>query len=78
MSQKPIIKFSGSGGLYHYYLGICACLQDNYDVNELAFETISGSNFGPALLYKNIPLLQQYIIIEKRKEHFINNNSYII
>ena len=75
MSQKPVIKFEGCGGLYHYYMGICACLQDNYDVKELAFETTSGSNFGPAILFKNIPLLEHYKVWQKRKEHFVNNNS---
>ena len=43
------ISFAGSGGMYHYYLGIAKVLQDNFELNNVIFGGTSGGCF-PALL----------------------------
>lgn len=43
------ISFAGSGGMYHYYLGIAKVLQDNFDLDNVIFGGTSGGCF-PALL----------------------------
>jgi len=55
-----VLNFSGSGGLYHYYFGICACLQDETDVSSLRFKTTSGSCFPVMLLCMGLPVRSGY------------------
>jgi len=77
MNTKVKLIFEGCGGLYHYYNGICANLQDNFDIKEIHFETSSLSGLGPVFLNNNLPMLQQYKLFEKRKTNLFNNNSFL-
>ena len=43
------ISFAGSGGMYHYYLGIAKVLQDNFDLSNVIYGATSGGCL-PALL----------------------------
>jgi hypothetical protein len=43
------ISFAGSGGMYHYYLGVAKILQDNFHLDNVIFGGTSGGCF-PALL----------------------------
>lgn len=43
------VSFAGSGGMYHYYLGIAKVLQDNFILDNVIFGGTSGGCF-PALL----------------------------
>ena len=54
---KMEIVFSGSGGAYAYYFGICEVLQKNFDLSEILFSSVSGGCFPPIFLLsqKNIP-----------------------
>lgn len=47
--EKVQISFAGSGGMYHYYLGIAKVLQDNFDLQNVIFGATSGGCL-PALL----------------------------
>ena len=75
MNKKVKIKFEGCGGLYHFYGGVCANLQDNFDIKDIHFETSSGSNLGPIILNKNLPILQQYKLFESRKKKLYEDYS---
>ena len=54
---KMEIIFSGSGGAYGYYMGICEVLQTNFDLSEVLFSSVSGGCYSPVFLLsqKNIP-----------------------
>lgn len=48
--REPVqVSFAGSGGMYHYYLGIAKVLQDNFYLDNVIFGGTSGGCF-PALL----------------------------
>ncbi len=49
MEEIVQISFAGSGGMYHYYLGVAKVLQDNFHLDNVIFGGTSGGCF-PALL----------------------------
>ena len=74
--KKVILNFSGCGGLYHYYVGLCAYIQDNYDINDIEFTSVSGGNLPIFCLVNNIPCLTTYDLLVKRLNSYNNNSLY--
>ncbi len=69
------LNFKGSGGLYHYYFGICACLQDELDISSLRFRTSSGSGFPVMLLCMGLPVRTSYRRWVSRSVAFFRTNT---
>lgn len=69
------LNFKGSGGLYHYYFGICACLQDELDISSLRFRTSSGSCFPVMLLCMGLPVRPGYRRWVSRSVAFFKTNA---
>ena len=76
--KKKIITiyFGGCGGLYHYFFGIAAFLQDNFDLTSLNFHSVSGSGFPCCCLAMKVPIRQIYRLWINRKLNLIKNNNY--
>lgn len=47
------ISFAGSGGMYHYYLGIAKIIQDNFHLDNVIYGGTSGGSFAATLLALN-------------------------
>ena len=47
------ISFAGSGGMYHYYLGIAKIIQKHFELDNVVFCGASGGAFAAALLALN-------------------------
>ena len=75
--NKVKIKGYGSGGLFPFYIGVGAYLQDHYDVNYLDFETSSGSSTMCIMLIYNFPILLYYDLWCDRIIHSIKNKSLL-
>lgn len=69
------LNFQGSGGLYHYYFGICGCLQDELDISSLRFRTSSGSCFPVMLLCMGLPVRTGYRQWVSRSVAFFKTTS---
>ena len=73
---KMEIIFSGSGGAYGYYMGICEVLQTNFDLSEVLFSSVSGGCYSPVFLLsqKNIP----FFLNKHKLFFFINYQKHIL
>ena len=47
------VSFAGSGGMYHYYLGIAKILQDHFELDNVIFGGTSGGCFPALFLLLN-------------------------
>mgnify|MGYP001498011409 CR=1 FL=1 len=74
-NSKIKLKGFGSGGLFPYYVGVGAFLQDNYDLNCFNFETKSGSGFMCMMYIYNFPMKTYYDLWYKRIYYLIENKS---
>lgn len=73
--ERLTLRFSGTGGLYHYTYGVCAALQDNVNLEKVRFETASGSCGPVASLVLNLPVKETYILWELRKRRHLRTHG---
>ena len=77
MSPIVNIKIGGGGGLYHYYFGIMSAIQDALNIEDIQFETSSGSGFPVGVCYSNLPMRQCYRLWEARKFSLFRNMPFL-
>lgn len=68
-SDSIDIVLPGSGGLYHYWFGVIACLQHFLPMshlNRLRWHTVSGTGFPVAVVHSNLCVVTTYEIWEQR------------
>jgi len=75
-NSKVKLKGFGSGGLFPFYVGIGAFLQDNYDLNCFDFETTSGSALMCVMFIHNFPIKKYYDLWCQRISYLIKNKSF--
>lgn len=78
MEPKVTLKFVGCGGLYHFYVGVCAYLQDNFDINDNCFETSSGSYLAPTIVKKNHLCFNNINYLNYENLIYLINHLYIL
>lgn len=57
--QKQII-FGGCAGMYHYFLGIAAVLQEKFDLSDVVFGCVSGGSFPALTLILDLPVRKMH------------------
>jgi hypothetical protein len=76
MSPKVHLKIGGSGGLYQYFFGVLSAVQDTCNIEDIQFETSSGSGFPVGTMCINLPLRLVYRIWEARKTSLLKTTPF--
>ncbi|ETO19195.1 hypothetical protein RFI_18034 [Reticulomyxa filosa] len=56
VANKPLLSFSGAGLLAFYFQGVCAYLQDHFDLTNVRFAGISAGSCSAAGLASHLPV----------------------
>jgi len=56
MADTPLLTFSGAGLLGFYFQGVCAYIQDNFDLTNVRFAGISAGSCSAAALGAQLPV----------------------